>query len=73
MFLQYSTKYVITQIVITKSVNTFCVLYKVEEMTDIINEDVKNIPALHSGVKFYTFAGCFSLFIITEFVVLVNS
>ena len=44
MFLQYSTKYVITQIVITKSVNTFCVLYKVEEMTDIINEDMKNIP-----------------------------
>jgi hypothetical protein len=45
----------------------------VERMTDIINEDVKNIPALHRGIKFYTFAGCFSLFTITEIVVLVNS
>ena len=44
----------------------------VERMTVIIKEDVKNIPALHRGVKFYTFAGCFSLFIITEFVVLSN-
>ena len=73
MFLQYSTKYVITQIVITKSVNTFCVLYKVEEMTDIINEDVKYTSAWYMCIKFYTFAGCFSLFTITEIVVLVNS
>lgn len=72
MFLQYSTKYVITQIVITKSVNTFCVLYKVEEMTDIINEEQNYSPALHRGVIFYTFARCFSLFIITEPVVLSN-
>ena len=56
MFLQYNTKYVITQIVITKSVNTFCVLYKVEEMTDIINEDVKYTSAWYRCIKFYTFA-----------------
>ena len=61
MFLQYSTKYVITQIVITKSVitkivNTFCVLYKVEEMTDIINEDVKYTSTWYRCIKFYTFA-----------------
>ena len=45
----------------------------VGRMTDIINEDVKNIPVWYRCIKFYTFAGCFSLFIITEFVVLVNS
>ena len=46
---------------------------KAERMTDIINEDVKNIPVWYRCIKFYTFAGCFLLFTITEFVVLVNS
>lgn len=45
----------------------------VERMTDIINEDVKNTSAWYMCIKFYTFAGCFSLFTITEIVVLVNS
>ena len=45
---------------------------KAERMTDIINEDVKYIPVWYRCIKFYTFAGCFSLFIITESVVLVN-
>ena len=45
----------------------------VGRMTDIINEDVKNIPVWYRCIKFYTFAGCFSLFTITELVVLVNS
>ena len=53
MFLQYSTKYVITQIVITKSVNTFCVLYKVEEMTDIINKE-QNTALPYIGVLYFT-------------------
>ena len=35
----------------------------VERMTDIINEDVKYIPVWYRSIKFYTFAGCFSLFI----------
>ena len=53
MFLQYSTKYVITQIVITKSVNTFCVLYKVEEMTGVINEEQNTaLPCI--GVLYFT-------------------
>ena len=39
MFLQYSTKYVITQIVITKSVNTNNVLWKGGGMTSVINEE----------------------------------
>ena len=45
----------------------------VGRMTDIINEDVKYTSAWYRCIKFYTFAGCFLLFIITEFVVLVNS
>ena len=45
----------------------------VGRITDIINEDVKYTSAWYRGIKFYTFAGCFSLFTITEFVVLVNS
>ncbi len=45
----------------------------VGRVTDIINEDVKYTSAWYRCIKFYTFAGCFSLFIITEFVVLVNS
>ena len=45
---------------------------KAERMTDIINEDVKYIPVWYRCIKFYTFAGCFSLFTITEFVVLSN-
>ena len=44
-----------------------------ERMTDIINEDEKNIPIWYRCINFYTFAGCFSLFTITEIVVLVNS
>ena len=44
----------------------------VERMTDIINEDVKNIPVWYRCIKFYTFTRCFSLFIITELVVLFN-
>ena len=44
----------------------------VERMTDIINEDVKNIPVWYRCIKFYTFTRCFSLFIITELVVLSN-
>jgi len=45
---------------------------KAERMTDIINEDVKNIPVWYRCIKFYTFAGCFLLFTITEPVVLFN-
>ena len=45
----------------------------VERMTDIINEDVKYTSAWYRCIKIYTFAGCFSLFTITEIVVLVNS
>ena len=44
----------------------------VEEMTDIINEDVKYTSAWYRCINFYTFACCFSLFMITEFVVLSN-
>ena len=44
----------------------------VERMTDIINEDVKYTSAWYRCIKFYTFAWGFSLFIITEFVVLSN-
>ena len=31
----------------------------VERMTDIINEDVKNISVWYRGIKFYTFTRCF--------------
>ena len=44
----------------------------VGSMTDIINEDVKYTSAWYKCINFYTFAGCFSLFTITEFVVLFN-
>ena len=45
----------------------------VGRMTYIINEDVKYASAWYRCIKIYTFAGCFSLFTITEIVVLVNS
>ena len=45
---------------------------KLGGMMDIINEDVKCIPVWYKCAKFYTFARCFSLFIVTELVILFN-
>ena len=46
---------------------------KAKGMTGVINEGVKYTSAWYRCIKIYTFAGCFSLFTITEIVVLVNS